>query len=79
MHEPEVEAAILRMYRKGAINLTRIPDVIDAWERPPHDWGEDTAWKLFNCATYALRGKVAEDPSLTRVVHEVIDGYCVPA
>ncbi len=32
------------------------------------------AWRLFNAATFALAGKVAERPALTQQLHEVIDG-----
>lgn len=78
MHEPEVHDAIMRMYRKGAINLTRISDVLDAYVQPPHDWGDETAWRLFNAATYALRGRVAENPASTRTIHTIIDGICEP-
>jgi hypothetical protein len=76
MLEPEVHDAIMRMYRAGAVNAQRIPHVLDAFDNPPFDWGDRNAWRLFNAATFALKGKVAEDPSLTRRVHEVIDGYC---
>lgn len=79
MHEPEVHDAIMRFYKRGAINLTRIADVLEAYETPPHDWGDPTAWRLFNAATYALRGRVAENPQATRTVHEIIDGICEPA
>lgn len=78
MHEPEVHDAIMRMYRQGAINAQRIPHVWEAYDSPPFDWGERNAWRLFNAATYVLREKVSEDPSLTRKVHDIIDGYCEP-
>lgn len=68
--------AIMRMYRKGAINVTRIADVLQAFEEPPHDWGGETAWRMFNATTFALTGRVSEDPRITRTVHEVIDGVC---
>lgn len=68
--------AIMQMYRKGAINVTRIAEVLDAYETPPHDWGPETAWRMFNAATFSLTGKVAEDPRRTKTVHEVIDGVC---
>jgi hypothetical protein len=35
-----------------------------------------TAWRLFNTATFALAGKVAERPDLTEQLHKVIDGVC---
>jgi len=68
--------AIMRMYRQGAINVTRIADVVDAWDQPPHDWGERTAWRMFNAATFSLAGRVSEDPRITRTVHDVIDAVC---
>jgi hypothetical protein len=79
MHEPEVHDAIMRMYREGAINAQRIPHVLDAYVSPPHDWGDPSAWRLFNAATYALRGRVAENPTSTRTIHTILDGICEPA
>jgi hypothetical protein len=45
-------------------------------ERPQHDWGDKTAWRLFNAATFALSGKVAERPALTQRLHDVLYGVC---
>ena len=64
----------MAMYRRGVINLTRISDVLTAYEEPPHDWGDKTPWRLFNAATFALTGRVAENPAATRRLHDVIDG-----
>jgi len=72
----EADAAIMQMYRDGVINVQRIANVADAWDDPPHDWGDKTGWRLFNAATYALTGRVAEDPRTTQKLHEVIDGTC---
>jgi hypothetical protein len=68
--------AIMSMFRQGVIGVQRIADVHQAWQEPPHDWGERTAWRLFNSATYALTGKVAENPKGTADLHEIIDGVC---
>jgi hypothetical protein len=68
--------AILMMYRENIIDVQRIADVLDQWERPEHDWGDKTAWRLFNAATFALAGKVAERPLLTRRLHDVLHGVC---
>jgi len=68
--------AILTMYRNDIIGVQRIADVVEQWERPTHDWGERTAWRLFNAATFALAGKVAEKPDLTKQLHQVIVGVC---
>lgn len=76
--EEQVDHALMTMYRQGIINLTRIADVIEAYQEPPHEWGGETAWRLFNATTFALTGKVAENPSLTSQLHQVIDGFCEP-
>lgn len=68
--------AILSLYRQGVINIQRVPDVMDQWETPEHDWGDRTAWRLFNAATFSLTGRVAENPSVTTQLHRVIDGVC---
>ena len=66
----------MALYRKGVINVQRIAQVAQQWEEPEHDWGYKTAWRLFNAATFALNGKVAENPSVTGDLHRVIDGVC---
>lgn len=68
--------AILEMYRKDVIGVQAIGHVLKAYDDPPHDWGDRTAWRLFNAATFALAGKVAERPDLTKQLHQVIDGTC---
>lgn len=69
--------AILDLYRQGAINIQRIPDVIQQWEKPEfEEWGDRTAWRLFNAVTFALNGRIAENPQVTRTLHNVIDGVC---
>jgi hypothetical protein len=74
--DQQADHAILSMYRRNVIGLQRIADVIDQYERPTHDWGDRTAWRLFNAATFALSGRVSENPSITRNLHEVIDAVC---
>jgi hypothetical protein len=74
----EADAAIMQMFRAGVINVQRIANVTDAWDNPVHDWGGRTAWRLFNAATFALTGRVAEDPRTTQKLHEVIEGTCCP-
>lgn len=72
-----VDHAVLELYRAEVITVTRIAAIMERWETPPHDWGGPTAWKLFNCITHALEGRIAENPSLTKRLHEVIDAVCV--
>jgi hypothetical protein len=69
--------AILEMYRKGIINVQRIPEVLKEWEEPTHEqWGGWTAWRMFNAATFALTGRVMENANITPRLHQVIDGVC---
>jgi hypothetical protein len=72
----QADHAILDMYRQDIIGVQRIADVVEAWERPQHDWGDKTAWRLFNAATFALAGKVSERPAITSDLHKIIDGVC---
>ena len=79
MLEPEVHDAVVRFHRQGAMPWASLKHVLDAFESPPHDWGDRSAWRLFNAATYTLRGRVAENPAATRTIHTILDGICEPA
>lgn len=68
---------VMDMYRKDVINLTRIADVVNAYEDEAQDWGGKTAWRMFNAATFALTGKVADNPKATGVLHDIIDSTCL--
>ena len=71
------DQAIMQMYRMGVLNVQRIPDVVNQWETPTFgEWGEKTAWRLFNATTFALNGRVAENSTTTRQLHQIIDGVC---
>lgn len=76
LNDGQADQAIMQMYRRDVIGLQAIGHVLKAYEEPPHDWGEKTAWRLFNAATFALAGKVTEKPDLTKQLHQVIDGTC---
>jgi Domain of unknown function (DUF932) len=76
LSEAQAGHAIMSMYREGVINVQRIADVQEQWERPQFDWGDRTAWRLFNAATYALTGKVMENPQATPRLHQIIEGVC---
>jgi hypothetical protein len=71
------DQAVMQMFRRGVINLQRILEVLEQWETPTFvEWGDRTAWRLFNAATFTLNGRIAENPSVTRELHNVIDGVC---
>lgn len=74
--EAEADHAIMQMYRDDIINVQRIADVERQWQEPSHDWGDKTAWRLFNAATFALNGKVMENPQATPRLHQILDGLC---
>lgn len=74
--DERADHAIMQMYRGGIIGVQKIADVSEQWERPTHDWGGRTGWRLFNAATFALTGKVAERPRATADLHQIIEGVC---
>ena len=76
LSDERADHAIMNLYRQNVIGVQRIPDVLGQWEHPAFDWGERTAWRLFNAATHVLAGRVAENPVITRQLHQVIDGVC---
>jgi hypothetical protein len=76
LNDERADHAIMTMFRKGILNIQRVPDVLEQWETPKFDWGDKTAWRLFNAATFSLTGRVSEDPGTTKRLHEVIDGVC---
>jgi hypothetical protein len=76
--DERADHAVLNMYREGIINVQRIPEVLHEWEAPTFEefQTERNAWRLFNAATFALTGRVVENPTATPKLHAVIDGVC---
>lgn len=75
--DAQADHAVLNMYREGIINLQRIPDVLKEYDEPSfEEFNARNAWRLFNAVTYALRGRVVENPNATPRLHKVIDGVC---
>ena len=72
----QADHVIMELFRQDVINVQRIPQVNQQWYEPEHDWGDRTAWRLFNAVTFALDGRVAEQPHKTAKLHKVIDGVC---
>lgn len=75
----QVDHAIMQFYRAGIINVTRIAEVLEAYEKPPHDWGDETAYRLFNAATFSLAGRIMEAPAITAKLHSLVDDLCEDA
>ncbi len=74
--DDRADQAIMQMYRSQVIGVQKIADVLKQWEEPTHDWGDKSGWRLFNAATFALTGKVSENPRATADLHKIIDGTC---
>lgn len=73
LDDQQVDHAIMQMYRKEVIGVQAIGHVLKAFDDPPHDWGDKSCWRLFNAATFALAGRVAERPTITRDLHTILD------
>jgi hypothetical protein len=75
--EQVADHAIMKLYREGVLNLTRIADVAREWESPSfEDYDERSAWRLFNAVTYVLNGRIMENPASTPKLHQIIDVVC---
>jgi hypothetical protein len=75
--EAQADHAILQLYRRGAVNIQRVPEIIREWEEPSfEEFSEPTAWRLFNACTHALTGRVMERPDATPRLHQVLDELC---
>ena len=75
--DERADHAILELYRQGVVNLTRVPDVLREWDKPSfEEFDQRNAWRLFNATTFALNGRIAENPSATARLHQIIDAAC---
>jgi hypothetical protein len=74
--DSRADAPIMQMYRNQVIGVQKIADVLEQWERPSHDWGDKTGFRLFNAATLALTGRVSENPRATQDLHKILDLAC---
>lgn len=65
---------IMAAYRTGIINVTRIENVCNEWDKPRFDYdgGPHTAWHLLNAFTFALNGRVTERPDATPRLYSLI-------
>lgn len=52
------DAALVELYRQGGLNAGQLGRAVDEWHNPTfieHDEHGDSAWKLFNAATEAVK------------------------
>ena len=65
---------ICEMYRRGAVNTSRIGKVLDEYHEPSFDHGGRTAWRVFNAATEALKDAPLHDkPKRTIALQGLMD------
>jgi hypothetical protein len=51
-----------------------VPTVIKEWREPSYpEFGERTAWSLFNAFTEVLKGNLPELPKRTECLHALFD------
>jgi hypothetical protein len=43
----QTDHALMEMCRRDIIGVQAMAHVLHAYEDPPHDWGDRTAWRLF--------------------------------
>jgi hypothetical protein len=68
---------ICNLVRVGAVNTSKIENVINEWDEPSHDFGGRTAWRLFNAATETLKGTgLFRLPHRTMLLQAQLDAVC---
>lgn len=75
----DAEHLIIECLRADVITTTQLPRVVKEWDHPSHEeFGDPTAWRLFNAFTENLRGRgqLAKLPRTTQRLHSVMDGFC---
>jgi hypothetical protein len=79
LSEERVHHLIVKFLDEKAINVTDIPIVLKEWRTPTHpEFYQDgqSAWRLFNAATEALKGGLWMLPDRTRKIHAILDREC---
>ncbi|HEX3861276.1 MAG TPA: DUF932 domain-containing protein [Stellaceae bacterium] len=79
LSDMQSDHCIVQLYKQGVIGVQRIADVLKEYDEPSFDefrTGPRNAWRLFNSTTFALNGRIAENPASTARLHQVIDGVC---
>lgn len=81
----EADHLIMEGFRKGAIGVTKIADVLKQWETPAHpEFAERNAWRLFNGFTEVYKGCNGASKALgvnataarSERLHGVLDSAC---
>ncbi|MCE5278848.1 MAG: DUF932 domain-containing protein [Planctomycetaceae bacterium] len=71
---------IVRAVDARVVPVTAVPEVLQEWRRPRHAefaQGGQTAWRLFNAFTEAVKGRNLEAlPRRTQALHGLMDVLC---
>ena len=71
----QADHIIMGLYRMQVIGVQQIAHVNREWAEPTFEEFDDdySAWRLFNAVTFALNGRVLDNPRATPRLHNVID------
>src|ERR1700704_3418417 len=71
----QADHIIMGLYRMQVIGVQQIAHVNKEWGEPTFtEFAEDySVWRLFNAVTFALNGRVLDNPRATPRLHNVID------
>jgi hypothetical protein len=74
MREKAAHDLVIRATDVGACTNRMIPSVLKEWREPSYpEFGDRTAWSLFNAFTEVLKGNLVELPRRTEVLHGLFD------
>jgi hypothetical protein len=76
MRDKSAHDLVVRAVDIGACTNRMIPSILTEWREPTYpEFGNRTAWSLFNAFTEALKGNLVELPRRTEVLHELFDTH----
>lgn len=74
MRDKAAHDLVIRAVDVGACTNRMIPAVIKEWREPSYpEFGDRSAWSLFNAFTEVLKGNLPELPKRTEVLHCLFD------
>ena len=74
IREKAAHDLVIRSVDVGACTNRLIPQVLKEWREPSHpEFGDRTAWSLFNAFTEILKGNLPELPKRTEALHGLFD------
>jgi hypothetical protein len=74
MRDKAAHDLVIRATDIGACTNRMIPSVLKEWREPSYpEFGDRTAWSLFNAFTEVLKGNLPELPKRTEVLHGLFD------